>query len=104
MPEEKTLEQSASSARVRRLRRENGVTIQLEVHGAETSPVPRIRKIFDYGGNHRGEGWLELEQTDFSSTAASKPTSSAEGSDAPGAHGDLYLEEFLQRSSPTWPR
>ena len=26
--------------------------IQLEVHGPETSRLPRIRKILDYGGNH----------------------------------------------------
>ena len=31
---------------------EHGIKIQLEVHGAETQRVPRIRKIFDYGGNH----------------------------------------------------
>jgi hypothetical protein len=30
----------------------NGVLIQLEVHGAGTSRLPRIRKILDYGGNH----------------------------------------------------
>jgi hypothetical protein len=33
---------------------EQGVKIQLEVHGAETARLPRIRKILDYGGNHPG--------------------------------------------------
>jgi hypothetical protein len=31
-----------------------GVHIQLEVHGPETSRLPRIRSILDYGGNHPG--------------------------------------------------
>src|SRR5436305_854676 len=32
--------------------RDHGVVIQLEVHGEESQRVPRIRKMFDYGGNH----------------------------------------------------
>jgi sugar phosphate isomerase/epimerase len=53
VPEEKTLEQIGKSlAECGAFAREHGVTIQLEVHGAETQRVPRIRKIFDYGGNH----------------------------------------------------
>ena len=53
VPEEKTLEQIGKSlAECGAFAREHDVTIQLEVHGAETQRVPRIRKIFDYGGNH----------------------------------------------------
>ena len=53
VPEEKTLEQIGKSlAECGAFARDNGVVIQLEVHGAETQRVPRIRKIFDYGGNH----------------------------------------------------
>ena len=53
VPEEKTLEQIGKSLReCGAFAQEHGVTIQLEVHGTETSRVPRIRKIFDYGGNH----------------------------------------------------
>ena len=53
VPEEKTLEQIGKSlAECGAFAREHGVTIQLEVHGTETQRVPRIRKIFDYGGNH----------------------------------------------------
>ena len=55
VPEEKTLEQIGKSLReCGMFAEENGVRIQLEVHGAETSRVPRIRKILDYGGNHPG--------------------------------------------------
>ena len=53
VPEEKTLEQIGKSLRECGVfAEEHGVKIQLEVHGAETSRVPRIRKILDYGGNH----------------------------------------------------
>ena len=53
VPEEKTLEQIGKSlAECGAFAQDHGVTIQLEVHGAETQRVPRIRKIFDYGGNH----------------------------------------------------
>jgi sugar phosphate isomerase/epimerase len=53
VPEEKTLEQIGKSlAECGKFAQDHGVKIQLEVHGAETQRVPRIRKIFDYGGNH----------------------------------------------------
>src|SRR5688500_4783443 len=53
VPEEKTLEQIGKSLReCGTFAQEHGVAIQLEVHGTDTSRVPRIRKIFDYGGNH----------------------------------------------------
>ena len=52
--EEKTLEQIGTSlAECGAFAQDHGVTIQLEVHGNETQRVPRIRKILDYGGNHR---------------------------------------------------
>ena len=55
VPEEKTLEQIGKAlAECGAFARDNGVHIQLEVHGAETQRVPRIRKILDYGGNHPG--------------------------------------------------
>ena len=53
VPEEKTLEQIGKSlAECGQFARDHGVVIQLEVHGEESSRVPRIRKMFDYGGNH----------------------------------------------------
>jgi sugar phosphate isomerase/epimerase len=55
VPEEKTLEQIGKSlAECGRFAEDNGIKIQLEVHGNETSRVPRIRKILDFGGNHPG--------------------------------------------------
>ena len=53
VPEEQTLEQIGKSlAECGAFAQDNGIKIQLEVHGNETSRVPRIRKILDYGGNH----------------------------------------------------
>ena len=55
VPEEKTLEQIGKSLReCGMFAQDNGVRIQLEVHGTETSRVPRVRKILDHGGNHPG--------------------------------------------------
>jgi sugar phosphate isomerase/epimerase len=53
VPENQTLEQIGKAlAECGAFARDNGVTIQLEVHGSETPRVPRIRKILDNGGNH----------------------------------------------------
>jgi sugar phosphate isomerase/epimerase len=53
VPEERTLEQIGRSLKeCGDAARDNGVLIQLEVHGAGTSRLPRIRKILNYGGNH----------------------------------------------------
>jgi sugar phosphate isomerase/epimerase len=55
VPEEKTLEQIGRSlAECGAFAREHGVKIQLEVHGAGTSRLPRIRRMLDYGGNDPG--------------------------------------------------
>ena len=52
VPEEKTLEQIGKSlAECAKFAQENGIKVQLEVHGSETQRVPRIRKIFDFAGN-----------------------------------------------------
>jgi sugar phosphate isomerase/epimerase len=53
--EEKTLEQIGRALReCGAFARDHGVTIQLEVHGATTSRLPRIRRILDHAGNHPG--------------------------------------------------
>ncbi len=53
IPEDRTLEQIGKAlAECGAFARDHGVTIQLEVHGAETQRVPRMRKILDYSGNH----------------------------------------------------
>ena len=55
VPEEKTLEQIGKAlAECGAFAQDHGVKIQLEVHGQETSRLPRIRKIFDHAGNHPG--------------------------------------------------
>lgn len=53
VPEDKTLETIGKALRECGVAAQDaGVTIQLEVHGAETSRLPRIRRILDHGGNH----------------------------------------------------
>jgi sugar phosphate isomerase/epimerase len=53
VPEEKTLEQIGKAlAECGAFAQDNGIKIQLEVHGTGTARVPRIRKILDYGKNH----------------------------------------------------
>lgn len=53
VPEEKTLEQIGVSLReCAAFAQDYGVQIRLEVHGRETSRLPRIRKILDYAGHN----------------------------------------------------
>jgi sugar phosphate isomerase/epimerase len=53
VPEEKTLEQIGKSLNeCGAFAQDQGVRIQLEVHGTDTSRLPRIRKILDHAGNH----------------------------------------------------
>jgi sugar phosphate isomerase/epimerase len=53
VPEDKTLEQIGKSLKECAVfAQDNGVKIQLEVHGNETSRVPRVKKIFDYADQH----------------------------------------------------
>jgi len=55
VPADQTLQQIGKAlAECGAFARDHGVTIQLEVHGAETQRVPNIRKILDYGGNDPG--------------------------------------------------
>ena len=55
VPEERTLEQIGKAlAECGAAAQDNGVKIQLEVHGQTTSRLPRIRRILDFGGNHPG--------------------------------------------------
>ena len=62
VPEEKTLEQIGRALNVcGAAAADQGVKIQLEVHGEGTSRVPRIRKILGYADNHPAVGLLELQ-------------------------------------------
>src|SRR5919106_6148504 len=53
VPEEKTLEQIGRALKECGVAaQDQGVLIQLEVHGQGTSRLPNIRKMLDYGDNH----------------------------------------------------
>jgi len=53
VPEEKTLDQIGLALKeCGDAARDQGVLIQLEVHGDGTSRLPRIRRILDQAGNH----------------------------------------------------
>ena len=53
VPEEKSLEQIGRALKeCGAFALEHGIKIQLEVHGRDTSRLPRIRKILDYADDH----------------------------------------------------
>ena len=53
VPEEQSLEQIGKALReCGEAARQEGVRIQVEVHGRETARLPRIRRILDHAGNH----------------------------------------------------
>ena len=100
VPEEKTLEQIGKSLReCGTFADENGVKIQLEVHGAETSRVPRIRRILDYGGNHPGVGvcW-NSNQTDLLDGGFEANFKLLKDQIGQIHMRDLYLEEYPFRA------
>jgi sugar phosphate isomerase/epimerase len=53
VPEERSLEQIGRALReCGEAARQEGVRIQVEVHGRDTARVPRMRRILDHAGNH----------------------------------------------------
>ena len=99
VPEEKTLEQIGKSlAECGNAARDNGVVIQLEVHGSETSRVPRIRKIFDYGGNHPAvKACWNSNQTDLLDGGFAKNFALLSKQIGQVHMRDLFLEEYPWR-------
>lgn len=100
VPEAKTLEQIGKSLRECGVFAEdNGVKIQLEVHGSETSRVPRIRKILDYGGNHPGVKicW-NSNQTDLLDGGFDENFKLLKNQIGQIHMRDLYLEEYPFRA------
>ena len=100
VPEEKTLEQIGRSLRECGVfAEENGVKIQLEVHGSETSRVPRVRKILDYGGNHPGVKicW-NSNQTDLLDGGFEENFKLLKNQIGQIHMRDLYLEEYPFRA------
>ncbi len=88
VPEEKTLEQIGKSlAECATFAGDNGIKIQLEVHGSETQRVPRIRKIFDYAGNPSDASCvLELKPDGSAGRRLRRELSAAQESDRPDPH------------------
>jgi sugar phosphate isomerase/epimerase len=53
VPEERTLEQIGKAlAECGRAAADEGVRIQVEVHGRDTTRIPRMKKILDHAGDH----------------------------------------------------
>jgi sugar phosphate isomerase/epimerase len=100
VPEEKTLEQIGVSLReCGTFAQEHGVAIQLEVHGAETSRVPRIRKILDYGGNHPAvKACWNSNQTDLLDGGFEANFKLLKGQIGQVHMRDLFLEEYPWRA------
>ena len=100
VPEEKTLEQIGKSLRECGVfAEENGVKIQLEVHGTETSRVPRIRKILDHGGNHPGvKVCWNSNQTDLLDGGFEANFKLLKDQIGQVHMRDLYLEEYPFRA------
>lgn len=100
MPEEKTLEQIGKALQECGIAaRDNGVLIQLEVHGGETSRLPRIRKIMDYAGNHPGVRvcW-NSNQTDLLDGGFEPAFNLVKAQIGQVHMRDLFLEEYPWRA------
>jgi sugar phosphate isomerase/epimerase len=100
VPEEKTLEQIGKALReCGMFAQDNGIKIQLEVHGAETQRVPRIRKIFDYGGNHPAvKACWNSNQTDLLDGGFEANFKLLKDQIGQVHMRDLYLEEYPWRA------
>jgi sugar phosphate isomerase/epimerase len=103
VPEEKTLEQIGKSlAECGAFAQDHGVRIQLEVHGPETQRVPRIRKIFDYGGNHPAvRACWNSNQTDLLDGGFDGNFKRLRDQIGQVHMRDLFLEEYPWRSLVT---
>ena len=75
------------------------IVIQLEVHGSETSRVPRIRKIFDFGGNHPAvKACWNSNQTDLLDGGFEANFKLLKDQIGQVHMRDLYLEEYPWRA------
>jgi sugar phosphate isomerase/epimerase len=100
VPEEKTLEQIGKALRECGVAAQDaGVRIQLEVHGSETSRVPRIRKVLDYGGNHAGvQVCWNSNQTDLMDGGFESNFKLVKAQIGQVHMRDLFLEEYPWRA------
>ncbi len=100
VPEERTLEQIGKAlAECGAFAREHGVKIQLEVHGEQTSRLPRIRRILDYGGNDPGvKVCWNSNQTDLLDGGFESNFRLVRDQIGQVHMRDLFLEEYPWRS------
>ncbi|MPZ17626.1 MAG: TIM barrel protein [Luteitalea sp.] len=99
VPEEQTLEQIGKAlATCGDTAREQGVRIQVEVHGEETSRVPNIKKILDYAGDHPNV-WIcwNSNQTDLLDEGLEANFRLVQHKIGQVHMRDLYLEEYPWR-------
>ncbi|HEY3128104.1 MAG TPA: TIM barrel protein [Acidobacteriota bacterium] len=100
VPEEKTLEQIGKALKTcAESAADHGIRIQLEVHGTETSRVPRIRKILDYADNHPAL-WVcwNSNQTDLLDGGLESNFNLVKSRIGQVHMRDLFLEEYPWRS------
>ena len=99
VPEDKTLEQIGKSlAECGTFARDNGIVVQLEVHGTDSEHVPRIRKIFDFGGNHPNvKACWNSNQTDLLDGGWDANFTLLKGQIGQVHMRDTYLEEYPWR-------
>jgi sugar phosphate isomerase/epimerase len=98
IPEETTLEQiGASLAKVATFAKGYGVEIRVEVHGAETCRVPRIKKILDYADNDNVFACWNSNQADLDDSGLEANYKLLEKKIHFVHMRDLYLEEYPWR-------
>jgi sugar phosphate isomerase/epimerase len=99
VPEEQTLEQIGKALKECGIfAQENGIKIQLEVHGSETSRVPRIKKILDYADQHPAV-WAcwNSNQSDLQDGGLESNFNLLKSRIGQVHMRDLYLEEYPWR-------
>lgn len=99
LPEEKTLEQIGKALKeCAAFALDHGTRIQLEVHGPDTSRVPRIRKILDYAGDPPSL-WIcwNSNQTDLLDGGLERNFNLVRNKIGQVHMRDLFLEEYPWR-------
>lgn len=96
--EETTLRQIGESlAAVGAFAKEHGVEIRVEVHGSETSRVPRMKKIFDYANHDNVFACWNCNQADLEDGGLEANYKLLEKKIHFVHMRDLYLEEYPWR-------
>jgi len=98
IPEETTLKQIGESlAEVGTFAKPLGVEIRVEVHGSETSRVPRMKKVFDYADNDNVFACWNSNQSDLEDGGLEVNFKLLEKKIHFVHMRDLYLEEYPWR-------